>query len=161
VASKHLLRLPAARPFAFAVCGSDFKGSSRLESIFRALSSPPDLEIRLAQGGKRRGREEVQRARTGRTDRSLLCRHGFSRDSRLPNDAPYRSGGLLAEPCDVAAVFEFRTAGLSSALWSSQTHPTLPAESGKKSGYPQNLRLNSGVNRPSGISRQSSYCWVK
>jgi len=77
VASKHLLRLPAARPFAFAVCGSDFKGSSRLESIFRALSSPPDLEIRLAQGGKRRGTEEVQRARIGRADGSLLCRSGL------------------------------------------------------------------------------------
>jgi hypothetical protein len=76
---RHLLRLLAARPFAFAVCGSDFKGSSRLESIFRtlsrpcfrALSSPSDLEIRLAQGGKRRGTEEVQRARTGPTDRRL------------------------------------------------------------------------------------------
>jgi hypothetical protein len=79
---RHLLRLPAARPFAFAVCGSDFKGSCRLESIFRALSSPfsrlsrvqRTSKSRLAQGGKRRGTEEVQRARTGRTDRSLLCR---------------------------------------------------------------------------------------
>ena len=84
---KHLLRLPAAPPFAFAVCGSDFKGSSRLELIFRALSSPSPRALsssffralsihgtsksRLAQGEKRRGTEEVQRARTGRTDRSL------------------------------------------------------------------------------------------
>jgi hypothetical protein len=89
---QHLLRLPAARPFAFAICGSDFKGSCRLESIFRALLSPfsrlsrvqRTSKSRLAQGGKRRGTEEVQRARTGRTDRR------FANDER--NDSVARNG---------------------------------------------------------------------
>src|SRR5579862_2248382 len=41
---------------------------SRLSRVQRTSKS------RLARGGKRRGTEEVQRARTGRTDRSPPCR---------------------------------------------------------------------------------------
>jgi hypothetical protein len=70
--------------FRFRDMRPDFKASSRLESLFRALSSPPDLASRLAQGGKRRGTEEVQRARTGRTDRR------FANDER--NDSVARNG---------------------------------------------------------------------
>jgi hypothetical protein len=96
---RHLLRLPAARPFAFAICGSDFKGSCRLESIFRALSSPPDLEIKASTRRKRRGTEEVQRARTGRTDRRFA--NNERNDSVARNGESTRLGEKAAERKDL------------------------------------------------------------
>jgi hypothetical protein len=70
------LSIACSKPFRFRVCGSDFKGSSCLESIFGlsrihfqdSLESI-DLEIKASTPRERRETEEVQRTRTGRTDR--------------------------------------------------------------------------------------------
>ena len=74
---QHVLSLSRyAGPISRArVVSSPFSGLSRVHRTSKS---------RLAQGGKRRGTEEVQRARTGRTDRR------FANDER--NDSVARNG---------------------------------------------------------------------